>query len=937
MKESYRIAYSMSEVAPTEEAVSALLDYLVDPLLPLKAHGKDPPSLAHQHSVAKQMHAVVLLYNYYHRKQHPELCFLEPVSFCKLALTLKPALTAHMKIMHQTDSIRLNDLENQLSVAEKAIMDACNISLSLDALKNVPSIEGYPISKVSVFLVDSEKENCVLLYNSITNGVWSIIEKSINDSSIDLENTSEGAKISQSMTGEQLTESYFEQLAFTAVKEATGINRSDIMVLERHVVYSLSKEKTAAYFYIMQCASGGDIQIPIRDTIESLQGPLFKWMSHSWMPTPVVEYYNVLPYAVILLSWYSREFSSNSLQRSNVSSILKTEENFVERISEREQVASNGMQNVTVEMGNIEVNSYLMLENPYYAEANNEGQSNDEDCNSGKSLVYEKAITEKSKMMVEEAQETEQSDRSWDITHPTVKELENCIGTNFSGKDAISVDNSKRADKEIQETEKHDGNWENAQSTGNATVATDKLKMETEEAQEPEQSDKFLDINHATVKELENCSGEDTTGTDNSKRTETEVKETGRLDALLDISHSTVINSEICVRRDCIGEESSGSDNSTRVENKVEGTEKSDTAELTYSTVKGLRDSIGGNSSGKHTIDADDDKEIKKVIKNTEKSDKSSDTMNNEDSEASKQGPTNELQISCFLPRKRQKTVDDGVIMSFTKNGDKNRSADSLMRVYHHQKRKIPVKNGLCASAGGAINVESAGSPKSNRCNSGEGKVFGNGINWTLPYNLNCTQVEDSAPVCLEPNARSVETQQSTLATKDMALAQTALGHFFSKRAKLCHQDRFIRDEIASCDQSIQKILEGNEDALALELDAIMDGCNDACFKDKYQHDSYQLGGNPRLNQLRTTKRISDAIFNLRSPTQDLNDICDVNNWTVNHSVSAPDGGFLAKVTVEGMDFDCSCLSELLSTAEEARDSAAARMIAQLRAMAGHI
>ena len=42
------------------------------------------------------------------------------------------------------------------------------------------------------------------------------------------------------------------------------------MVLERHVVYSLSKEKTAAYFYIMQCTSGGDIQIPIKDTIERL-------------------------------------------------------------------------------------------------------------------------------------------------------------------------------------------------------------------------------------------------------------------------------------------------------------------------------------------------------------------------------------------------------------------------------------------------------------------------------------------------------------------------------------------------------------------------------------------------------------------------------------------------------------------------------------------
>ncbi|XP_071938538.1 uncharacterized protein [Coffea arabica] len=999
----------MSDVAPIEEAVSALLDCLVDPLLPSKLYGKDPPSLDNQQSVSRQMHAVGLLYNYYYRKQDPELCFLEFVPFCKLALTLKPTLMPHMKFTLQTDPVGLNDLENQLSVTEKAVMDACNISLSLDALKDIPSIEGWPISKVSVLLVDSEKENCVLLFGSVTNGVWSVIEKSVDDFNIDLENTSEGKRISQTMTGEQLTESYFEQLASIAVKEATGINHSDLMVLERHVVYSLSKEKTAAYFYIMQCTSGGDIQIPIKDTIESLQGPLFEWMSHSWMTTTVVEHYNVLPYAMILSSWYSREFPSISLQRSNVSSIPKIEENFGEKFSEREQVTSNGLQNISVEQGNIEINSYLMLENPCYAEVNIEGQCNDGNCNSAKhlvnekavteksktmdedaqeteqsdkswdithptlkqlenlvnekavteksktmdedaqeteqsdkswdithptlkqlenlvnekavtekskmmdedaqeteqsdkswdithptlkqleNLVNEKAVTEKSKTMDEDAQETEQSDKSWDITHPTLKQLENCIDANCSGKDTISAENSKRADKEVQEAEKLDGNCKNAQFRGNATVATDKFKMETEEAQELEQSDKFLDINHTTVKELENCSGEDTAGTDNSKRAETEVKETGSLDALSDISHSTVKESENCVRIDCMGEENSGSDNAKRVENKVEGPKNSDTGKLTHSTVEGLRDSIGGNSIGKHTIDAYNSKEIKKVIKDTEKLDKSLDTMNNEDSEDSKQGPTNELQISCFLPRKRQQTDDGGVIMRFTKNGDKNKSADSPMRVYHHQKRKIPVKSGACASVGGGVNVESAGSPKSNRFNSREGKDSGTGINWTLPYNLNWTQGEDYAPVCLEPNARSVETQQATLVTKDVALAQTALGHLFSKRAKMCHQARLMHDEIAACDQNIQKILEGNEDALALMLDAIMDGCNDACFKDKYQHESYQHGGHRRLNQLRTTKRISDAIFNLRSPTQDLNGICGVNGWMVNYSVSAPD------------------------------------------------
>lgn len=51
----------------------------------------------------------------------------------------------------------------------------------------------------------------------------------------------------------------------------TGISRSDLVVLEKHVVYSLTKEKTASCFYIMQCKSiNQDIQIPVKEIFERL-------------------------------------------------------------------------------------------------------------------------------------------------------------------------------------------------------------------------------------------------------------------------------------------------------------------------------------------------------------------------------------------------------------------------------------------------------------------------------------------------------------------------------------------------------------------------------------------------------------------------------------------------------------------------------------------
>lgn len=137
------------ELVSTEEVVNALLEYLVGPRLPLKSSAvKEPPTLSQQQSVAKQLHAVVILYNYYQRKEDPQAQYLDFESFCKLAMTLKPALMSYMKFMNQSDLTSSKDMNNDLSVTEKAIQDACNISCALDASKDVPAINKWLISKV---------------------------------------------------------------------------------------------------------------------------------------------------------------------------------------------------------------------------------------------------------------------------------------------------------------------------------------------------------------------------------------------------------------------------------------------------------------------------------------------------------------------------------------------------------------------------------------------------------------------------------------------------------------------------------------------------------------------------------------------------------------------------------------------------------------------
>lgn len=329
------------DVCPTEDAINVFIEYLVDPLLPAKSCGQDTPTLSQQKLVAKQVRSVVLLYNYYHRKQHPGLAYLPFNEFCKVAVVSRPALLAYMQFMQNLNEVELTDVETQLSLTEKIIMDACDVCKCLDASKNVPNIQGWPITKVAIFLVDSKKENCFLLFSSITSGVWSLVEKDLDASSQSslVEKGPETSSQSSDVTSgtkqykkkrvirkpikdeSKVDEDIFLQVGYSAIREATGINDTDIKVLECDTVYSESKEKAASRFYIMQCSQSTNeeaIQVPLKDLVKSLHGPLISKSSRSWAITPVVDYFHVLPYSEIISKWILRVAFSNSLLDSRV-------------------------------------------------------------------------------------------------------------------------------------------------------------------------------------------------------------------------------------------------------------------------------------------------------------------------------------------------------------------------------------------------------------------------------------------------------------------------------------------------------------------------------------------------------------------------------------------------------------------------------------------
>ncbi|KAL8499717.1 hypothetical protein ACS0TY_019621 [Phlomoides rotata] len=297
-------------VNSVKDVVKAFMETLVDPVLP-RSMLNEAPSDAAQKSVAKQMHAVVLLYNYYHMKQTQGLEFLSFRTFCRVAESLRPSMSLFMKFSKDNAPVDLSNTDNQLSVTEKAITDACRIAASLDASKDVPVTEGCPILKVAVLLIDSKKENCYLKFGAVTDGVWSLVEKEINESNISLDILAEqkGRKKRRTDNGTSNCDDKFLQLAYEAVKDVTSISSSDLVILEDHVVRSLSKEKSSAHFFMMQYSQTFDIRqsVSLKELVESLQGPLAEKNDDSWSTTKVVEFHHLLPYVGLISSWLSRK------------------------------------------------------------------------------------------------------------------------------------------------------------------------------------------------------------------------------------------------------------------------------------------------------------------------------------------------------------------------------------------------------------------------------------------------------------------------------------------------------------------------------------------------------------------------------------------------------------------------------------------------------
>ncbi|KAL3364868.1 hypothetical protein AABB24_013569 [Solanum stoloniferum] len=799
------------ELVSTEEVVNALLEYLVGPRLPLKSSAfKEPPTLSQQQSVAKQLHAVVLLYNYYQRKEDPQAQYLDFESFCKLAMTLKPALMSYMKFMNQSDLTSSKDMNNDLSVTEKAIQDACNISCALDASKDVPAINKWLISKVSVLLLDSKKETCFLNYCSVTEGVWSLIEKCLELPTAEIEGTVERRKRQTSMrpvtVDQKDDDSGFQQLAFLAVKDATGISKTDLVTLEKHVVYSLTKEKTASCFYIMQSTRSinQDILISVKEIIESLQGPLVKRSSGSWSATEVVEYFHLLPYANIIATFFLREVFG--LEGSNTRSHEDITGNCKKEISE------SRISLVDQNSGNVSIMTAIGSESACSNVANDvyDRKVNPADA-FGAEVVADSGCERKTGDQKDFGKEN-----GLHHHHETVR-----THGRFSGKaKKTSASNGNQGVEE--KVKKIEGKTPDESYEALIGTKSDSINLEISEAKHGDGCHEK--VGHSAVgQEATAVGGPHNIWKSEEAGSDSSIKNTG----IVDLSGNKLTN----VNLKCLNDTS----------NKVQHENSRDYED---STVKELHAIINHPRTPEEKTE-----ELVKSTKGCEINDYNDMELAGAHLETL-EVKTNDGHHFSSSPTRPQRMEIDACI-PFSKNGNNSKDCELIKKVYHQQKKRTRESGGEIIGSGIICKAERADEVKADKDNLS-----------TISPNRNGISVAHTRLVPCKHESTDIGDLQTVLASKEEALTKSSLEVLLQKRQKLYDQQLKLGDEIASCDKSIERILDGGKDSLALKIDTVLAFCDEMCLKDRasIQEDGNQHHEEFGLVQPMSGRKLSKAV-----------------------------------------------------------------------------
>ncbi|GJV30054.1 hypothetical protein Tco_1386502, partial [Tanacetum coccineum] len=858
-----------TEIGPTEETVEALMEYLVGPLLPLKHTDITKKSLSEeqQKSVAKQVHAAAVLYNYYHLNQHRDHEFLKFEQFCNLAIMFKPTILHYMKYMSPSDRPTLTDPATQLSPTEKAIMEACNISETLlDASANVSSmIKEWPITKAAVLLIDSKKENCFLKFN---DGVWSVIEEDLypEESTNGIETKkSKKRKLSLMKKYDEEGEVGLQQLVFSAVKEEAGIDSGELKVLESHVVYSLSRAKTATRFYIVQSTKliNEDNLVPIQDAIYSLQGPVVTKSAGSWVITPVVEYYYLLPYADIISKFFSR--GSNGLPHQVIEG----------------SAAPNIILGSLKSCNNVEIKSKLNL-----VDANISYSSNEEPCDSKVARKTHESIEQDTTTIATTTLEpvnkvADDVNTSGSIESPfeqKVKETENS-GNRITGVNNVNMEQEDMIGSSGVESSKQTHESVKEDTTTTITTAAEPVGMVTDDViasrsiespfgqdvkeTENSTSNRIMGVNNVDM-EQEGMLG--SSGVESIKKTHESIKQnkttTSAAEPVGKVTDDVITSGSI---ESPFGQDVKETENSTG--NRITGVNNVDMEQegmLGSSGVESIKQNkttttatttaaepVGKVADGVITsgsIESPFDQEVKETENSTGNRITGVNIVNAKQKDIN---GSRGAESSNSSSGANNKDIDKSPISLCKEN--QNTKPQTPLKVYRHEKRTTSSKK---------------------EQKSKNDKIDGEKEPCIMsPHKDNQLITVNHALVPVQQkNDGSLEDFQLTVDAKRSELSEAALRALKNKRQKLCNQQHRIETELALCDKKIQAIMNGGiGDCLELKLEAVIDCCNEICQQNDTQaqdNTNVHDGSSLPLSLPSLGKTLTEAQLTLRKACQ---------------------------------------------------------------------
>lgn len=273
-------------------------------------------------------------------------------------------------------------------------------------------------------------------------------------------------------------------------------------------------------------------------------------------------------------------------------------------------------------------------------------------------------------------------------------------------------------------------------------------------------------------------------------------------------------------------------------------------------------------------------------------------------------------------------------------NEEMGNNTDTTVQVDDHQKTMMSsLKSDLNGTAGSNTKVEIAGSmrmPCISECK-GENSPNLKATSDMIRSDEYEKPIGDCAVVTDQSYSKDTDRLQNSLASKGKK-SQTALRVLLSRRNELTLQQRNLEDDIALYDKRIQTILNGGDDDLGLKMESLEEDSNGIRQGSLTHERICQQFGNQSSSQSIEMKRLSEAVLVNKNSCQELDGICNENNWILpTYRVSPSDGGFQAHVTMKGIDFECSNAGDPRSNPHEARESAASLMLAKLRRMASQI